>query len=60
VEDVDGQVVAALAHQVSGLLLQDHARTVMGIDDVVADLEVAVGHLDLEAGYGRLVDYLLS
>jgi len=32
----------------------------MGIDDVVADLEVADWRLDFEVGYRRLVDYLLS
>jgi hypothetical protein len=32
----------------------------MRIDDVVADLEGALRRLDLEVGYGRLVDYLLS
>jgi hypothetical protein len=31
----------------------------MGIDDVVADLEVAYGRLELEVGYWRLVKYLL-
>src|SRR5262249_45316459 len=47
VQDVDGQVVPLLAHQVLGLLLQDHARTVVRIDDVVADLEVNDRCLDL-------------
>jgi hypothetical protein len=32
---------------------------VVGIDDVVADLEDALGRLDLEVGYSYLVDYLL-
>jgi hypothetical protein len=31
----------------------------MGIDNVVTDLEVADCRLELEIGYGRLVDYLL-
>jgi hypothetical protein len=32
---------------------------VVGIDDVVAGLEGALGDFDLEAGLYRLVDYLL-
>jgi hypothetical protein len=32
---------------------------VVGIDDVVAGLESALRDLDLEAGFYRLVDYLL-
>jgi hypothetical protein len=59
VEDVDGQVVALLSQQVLRLPLQNDARPVVGIDDVVADLEVADGRLDLEVGYRRLVGYLL-
>jgi hypothetical protein len=32
----------------------------MRIDDVVTDLEVANRRFELEVGYGRLVDCLLS
>jgi hypothetical protein len=59
VEDVDGQVVPLLSHQVLGLLLQDHTRPVVRIDDVVADLEVDQRRLYLEVGNRRLVQYLL-
>jgi hypothetical protein len=60
VEDVDGEVVALLSHQVLGLALQDHSCAVMRIDDVVSNLESALDWcLDLEVGYRRLVDYLL-
>jgi hypothetical protein len=59
VEDVDGQVVPLLPHQVPGLLLQDHTRPVVRIDDVVADLEVDQRRLYLEVGNRRLVQYLL-
>src|SRR5512144_334681 len=59
VEDVDGQVVPLLSHQVPRLLLQDHARTMVRIDDVVADLKVNDRRLDLEVGNRRLVDDLL-
>jgi hypothetical protein len=55
VEDVDGQVVPLLTHQVLALPLQDHSRPMVRIDDVVADLKVADGRLDLEVGNRRLV-----
>jgi hypothetical protein len=59
VEDVDSQVVALLSQQVLRLPLQNDARPMVGIDDVVADLVVANWRLDLEVGYRRLVSYLL-
>jgi hypothetical protein len=59
VQDVDGEVVPLLAHQVLGLLLQDHARSVVRVDDVVADLELDQRRLDLEVGNRGLFLYLL-
>ena len=41
VQDVDRQVVPLLSHQVLCLPLQDHPRTVVRIDDVVAYVVVA-------------------
>jgi hypothetical protein len=39
VEDLDREVLAHLAQDLLLLLLDDLTRTVVGIDDVVADLE---------------------
>jgi hypothetical protein len=59
VQDLDGQVVALLSHQVPRFPLQDHACPVMRVDDVVTDLEGALRGLDLEIGDSRLVYNLL-
>jgi len=40
VEDLDGEVLLLLAEDLLGFLLEDLARPVMGVDDVVADLEL--------------------
>jgi hypothetical protein len=40
VQDLDREVLALLAEDLLGLLLDDPARSVMRIDDRVADLEV--------------------
>jgi hypothetical protein len=40
VEDLDREVLAAFAEDLHLLLLDDLAGTVMGVDDVVAELEV--------------------
>jgi hypothetical protein len=50
VEDVDGQVVPLLAHHVLRFLLQDNARSVVRVHDVVADLKVNDWCLYLEVG----------
>jgi len=42
VEDLDGEVLPTLAEEVLLLLLQDLAGPVVGIDDVVPDLELDV------------------
>jgi hypothetical protein len=47
VEDLDRQVLPALAEDLLLLLLQDLTRAVMRVDDVVPDLELDV----LELGY---------
>ena len=51
VEDLDREVLAALAEHLHLLLLQHLARAVVGVDDVVAELELDVldlaGHLEL-------------
>jgi hypothetical protein len=41
VEDLDRQVLALLPHQLLGLLLEHLAGPVVGIDDLVAHLELA-------------------
>jgi hypothetical protein len=50
VEDLDREVLALLAEDLLDLLLQDLARPVVRIDDVVAYLVLDVGNLtgDLE------------
>jgi hypothetical protein len=40
VEDLDGEVLLLVTEDLLGLLLEDLAGPVMGIDDVVADLEL--------------------
>jgi hypothetical protein len=40
VEDLDGEVLPRLTEDLLLLLLEDLARPVMGIDDVVAELEI--------------------
>jgi hypothetical protein len=59
VENVDGQVVPLLAHQILRLLLANDSRPVVGVDDVVADLKLADRRLELEVGDSRLFQYLL-
>jgi hypothetical protein len=46
VEDLDRQVLLGLAEDVLGLLLDDRAGAMMGVDDGVADLEVDALGLD--------------
>jgi hypothetical protein len=46
VEDLDGEVLALLTEHLAGLLLQDLAGAVMGVDDVVAEFELDVLDLD--------------
>jgi hypothetical protein len=48
VEDLDGQILAALAEDLLVLLLDDLSGAVMRIDDVVADREVDALRLSLE------------
>jgi len=50
VEDLDGEVLALLTEDLLVLLLDDLARAVVGIDDVVAELEIDVlgNALDVE------------
>lgn len=40
-QDLDCQVVPLLSQQLARLALEDDSGSVMGIDDAVADLEVA-------------------
>jgi hypothetical protein len=49
-EDLDGQILAALAENLLLLLAEDLARSMVGVDDAVADLELDVlrGHYRLE------------
>jgi len=58
VEDLDGEVLALLTEDLLGLLLEDLAGPVMGIDDVVADFELDALRLngDLEV-LDLLFDY---
>jgi hypothetical protein len=58
VEDLDRQVLAPLAEDLASLLLEDLARAVVGIDDVVADVEFDDGNLGDEV-LDLLVDALL-
>jgi hypothetical protein len=56
VQDLDREVVLGLAHHVARLPLEDHAGSVVGIDDVVADLELAhMGSEILEILEARLL-----
>jgi hypothetical protein len=56
VKDLDREVLAPLAEHLHLLLLHDLPRTVVGVDDVVAELELDV--LDL-AGYLEIVSNCL-
>jgi len=56
VEDLDGEVVALFPEQRLGLLLLHDAGTVVRVDDVVADFEVAAQILQLETGLGRFIN----
>jgi hypothetical protein len=44
-EDLDGEVLASLTEDLLVLLLDDLARAVVGVDDVVTELELDVLHL---------------
>jgi hypothetical protein len=46
VEDLDGEVLVLLTEDLLGLLLEDLAGPVMGVDDVVADYELDQFRLD--------------
>jgi len=48
VEDLDGEVLPLLAEDLLLLLLEDLARPVVGVDDVVADLVLLLRRLTLE------------
>jgi len=48
VQDLDREVLALLAEHLLEFLLEDLPRAVMGVDDVVADLELDVDDLDLD------------
>jgi hypothetical protein len=52
VEDLDGEVLALLTEHLLEFLLEDLARSVVRIDDVVADLELDVDDLDLDVEIG--------
>jgi hypothetical protein len=58
VQDLDREVLALLAEDLAGLLLEDLARPVMGVDDVVADVELDRGNVGDEV-LDLLVDALL-
>jgi hypothetical protein len=58
VQDLDRQVLALLAEDLARLLLEDLASPVVGIDDVVADVEFDDGNLGDEV-LDLLVDALL-
>jgi hypothetical protein len=58
VEDLDGEVLALLTEDLLGLLLEDLAGPMVGIDDVVADLEIDVLDLDDLEVLNRVFDYL--
>jgi hypothetical protein len=47
VEDLDGQVVTGLSHELLGFLQDHNAGTVMRIDDMVAFVERALDRSDL-------------
>jgi hypothetical protein len=47
-EDLDGQILAALAEDLLLFLLDHLARPVVGVDDVVADLKIDVDELALD------------
>jgi hypothetical protein len=57
VEDLDGEVLTLLTEHLLQFLLEDLARAVMGVDDVVADLELDVldGDLDVEIVFQDLL-----
>jgi hypothetical protein len=55
VEDLDRQVLAALAEDLARLLLEDLAGPVVRIDDVVADVE-----FDLRGFVDEVLDLLVD
>jgi hypothetical protein len=60
VEDLDGEVLPLLTEHLLALLLQDLAGSVVGIDDVVAELELDVLDLALLEGLEKLLFDLVS
>jgi hypothetical protein len=58
VQDLDREVLALLAEDLPALLLEDLACPVMGVDDVVADVEFDDRDLDFKV-LDLLVDALL-
>jgi hypothetical protein len=58
VEDLDRQVLALLTEDLASLLLEDLARAVVGVDHVVADVELHYGDFGDEV-LDLLVDALL-
>jgi hypothetical protein len=52
VQDLDRQILALLPEQRLGLLGGNDTRTVMRIDDVVPNLEIAVEILEFETNLG--------
>jgi hypothetical protein len=57
VQDLDRQVFALLTKELLRLLGQDDSCTVVWIDDVVADFEIALESLDFEVGVRRRVGF---
>jgi len=49
-QDLDRQILALLPEQRLGLLGRNDTRTVVRIDDVVTNLEIAVEILEFETG----------
>jgi hypothetical protein len=60
VEDLDGEVLTLLTEHLLALLLQDLAGAMMGVDDVVAELELDVLDLALLEGLEKLLFDLVS
>src|SRR4051812_24602889 len=48
VQDLDGEVLALLTEHLLQFLLEDLPRAMVGVDDVVADLELDVHDLDID------------
>jgi hypothetical protein len=56
VEDLDREVVTSLAQELLGLSQEDHSGAVVGIDDMVAFLEGALGRCNLDFEVDRFFD----